>query len=46
MWVAAESAPPSFSDFRPSGWITTTQNPTLYVSVLDSASGLAVGSVR
>jgi hypothetical protein len=44
MWAAAEAAPPTISNIQPSGWITTTQSPTIVGSVIDTGSGISVTS--
>ncbi len=44
LWAAAEAAPPTISNIQPSGWISTTQSPTVYASVLDTGSGISVTS--
>ena len=44
MWTSAEASPPSFSNFQPSGWVSTTQSPGASASVIDSVSGISVTS--
>ncbi len=44
MWTAAEATPPTISHIRPSGWITTTQSPTILGDVLDTGSGISTTS--
>ena len=44
MWTAAEAAPPTISNIRPSGWISTTQSPTILGDVIDTGSGISITS--
>jgi hypothetical protein len=44
LWAAAEAAPPTISNIQPSGWISTTQSPTISGSVIDSVSGISATS--
>jgi hypothetical protein len=44
MWTAAEAAPPTINNFQPSGWISTTQSPTISADAIDTGSGLNVTS--
>ena len=44
IWAAAEAAPPTISNIQPSGWITTTQSPTVNANVIDTGSGISTTS--
>jgi hypothetical protein len=44
IWTAAEAAPPTINNIQPSGWISTTQSPTLTANVLDTGSGISTTS--
>lgn len=44
IWTAAEAAPPTISNFQPTGWITTTQTPAITANVLDTGSGISTTS--
>jgi hypothetical protein len=44
MWTAAEATPPTISNIRPSGWITTTQSPTILGDVIDTGLGISTTS--
>ncbi len=44
LWTAADGAAPTVDPFRPSLWISATQNPTLTAHMLDSGAGISVTS--
>jgi hypothetical protein len=44
LWTSAEASPPTINNIQPSGWISTTQSPSVFAKAIDSVSGISVTS--